>query len=143
MTIIEVYDARELTQVEGEVNDFFSSFGLDRPVYADQIGEQSLVVRTSGRITAAAHCAIPWDAVNAAREAGMSPGDAYAAVAPLRALTTIAVRYNAQREGLGQLLLESSAQHARDDFGADYLVVRVDRIDQELLGWYGRRGFEF
>ncbi|MCA9616928.1 MAG: GNAT family N-acetyltransferase [Myxococcales bacterium] len=56
-------------------------------------------------------------------------------------LGMLTVRPTTQGAGLGSELLAAAERHARDAMGARALRMTVISVREELLAWYGRRGY--
>jgi ribosomal protein S18 acetylase RimI-like enzyme len=56
-------------------------------------------------------------------------------------LGMLTIRPTLQDQGLGRVLLESAERHALEAWGAKRVVIHVIDIRQELIAWYGRRGY--
>ncbi|MCB9620321.1 MAG: GNAT family N-acetyltransferase [Sandaracinus sp.] len=56
-------------------------------------------------------------------------------------LGMLTVRPTTQGAGIGSVLLGAAEKHAREALGATALRMTVISVREELLAWYGRRGY--
>ncbi|MDR7188115.1 GNAT superfamily N-acetyltransferase [Microbacterium sp. BE35] len=123
-----------------DVNDFFEQFGYGRPVSPNDVNGHITAVVVDGNFVGAAYAAAATSIVDDLFFAGRGMEGVLAAL-HVHALEALALLPEHRGNGHAAALVESIAAHARDDFGADHLLTRIDRDDHAGEQWWTRRQF--
>lgn len=124
--------------VAGEyVNDFFEKLGHGRPINAWDVNGHISAVFIDGQLRGAAYAATATSIADALFSGHYSL-DGVVTAMRFHSLEALAIHPDCEGNEYNTHLLESIADHARRDFGADYLLARLGDAEVE---WYARRQF--